>query len=394
VKTILLATVAAAFAVVSVFGQTAPESEEKASTAASTNASAKPDAAVTAEESAPTGIDKIKSDIEKLAACARNKSLTWTISVMHENDMFAHTDCDYTAGTKISWISPDLTDFREAGVFPDEIYKFSDYLPFIHEKAVQRNVAINIGQNMYTPEDTETTNPDPTDRPYCGWLYLGIAFHNKTEKWLDIVEMNMGVIGSWSMAHETQDFIHEKVRHCPTCNGWSHQIGNEPVVNIVWERKMRYWRLGDTYGPAADAIAHLGGSLGTLYTYANTGFTLRCGWNLPMDFGTTTIRIAGDVNAPASGDDPRLRGSRRWGIHFFGDVDGRAVARDGTLDGNLFRDSVSVDKLPFVMDVSGGTSIVIGSWKISYAEVARSKEFKTQKTERHVFGSITVSYTY
>ena len=123
-------------------------------------------------------------------------------------------------------------------------------------------------------------------------------------------------------------------------------------------------------------------------------FTMRCGWNLPTDFGASTIRIAGDVNAPAAFDDPRLREDSRWGVHFFGEVDGRAVLRDGTLDGNLFRDSASVDKESFVMDASFGTSVVFGKWKISYAEVARSKEFKTQKVDWHVFGSLLISFTY
>jgi hypothetical protein len=317
----------------------------------------------------------------------------WTFTAMHENDLFANTDCDYTSGVKLSWVSPDLNEYREAGVVPEFIYHISDYLPFINETAIQRNVAINIGQNMYTPEDTTTSTPNPLDRPYCGWLYLGIGFHNKTDRWLDIIEINFGVVGPASLARDTQKFIHDHIRG-DEVNGWDYQIGNEPAVNIVCERKVRFWRLGDAYGPAADAFVHLGGSLGTLYTYANTGFTMRAGWNLPTDFGTTTIRIAGDVNDPAETDDPRIRAKARWGIHFFGDVDGRAVLRDGTLDGNLFSDSVSVDKLPFVLDASFGASLVAGRWKFSYAQVARSKEFHAQPEEWHVFGSISVSYTY
>jgi hypothetical protein len=326
-----------------------------------------------------------------LSATPVNKH--WTFTAMHENDLFANTDCDYTSGVKLSWVSPDLNDYRDAGVVPEFVYHVSDYLPFIHDTAIQRNVAINIGQNMYTPEDTKAVNPDPTDRPYCGWLYLGIGFHNKTERWLDIIELNVGVVGPASLARQCQKFIHEHIVG-DYVNGWDHQIGNEPAINLVWERKVRFLRTGDEFGPAADAFAHVGGSLGTLYTYANTGITARIGWNLPKDFGTTTIRIAGDVNDPAASDDPRIREKSRWGVYVFGDIDARAVLRDGTLDGNLFSDSVSVDKLPFVMDASFGVSVVAGSWKLSYAQVARSKEFHTQPEEWHVFGSISVSYTY
>ncbi|HNX04725.1 MAG TPA: lipid A deacylase LpxR family protein [Opitutales bacterium] len=317
----------------------------------------------------------------------------WTSSVQFENDIFANTDCYYTNGVKLSWVSPDLTEYRDAGTIPDFFYRISDYLPFIHEKAIQRNVAINFGQNMYAPVDITTPDPDPMDRPYCGWLYVGFAFHNKTVRWMSIIELNIGVTGAWSMADQTQTFVHH-VKGCDIPRGWAHQVGNEVVVNLVGERRVRFWRLGDEEGMAADSIAHIGGSLGTLYTYASTGFTVRCGWNLPTDFGSSPIRIAGDVNAPAASDDPRLRDSGRWGIHFFGDIDGRAVLRDGTLDGNLFGDSPSVGKKPFVMDASFGVSLVRGSWKFSYAQVARSKEFNGQADNWHVFGSISLSYTY
>lgn len=318
----------------------------------------------------------------------------WTFSAQWENDYFAHTDCDYTNGAKLSWVSPDLTDYREAADIPEFVFRISDWLPFIHEKSIQRNVAVNFGQNMYTPVDISTPDPDPNDRPYCGWLYLGIAFHNKTDRWLDIIEINIGVTGEWSFAEHTQKFIHRNVPGNIIPQGWDHQIGNEIVVNIVGERKVRFWRLGDVDGIAGDAFAHIGYSLGTLYTYLSGGFTMRCGWNLPTDFGSSQIRIAGDVNDPATSDDPRLRDHGRWGIAFFADFDGRAVARDGTLDGNFFGDSISVDKKPFVMDVSAGYSLILGGWKISYAQVARSREFRGQRDRWHVFGSMTVSYTY
>jgi len=36
----------------------------------------------------------------------------WTFSVYFENDLFTHTDKHYTNGTKLSWISPDLTSYK------------------------------------------------------------------------------------------------------------------------------------------------------------------------------------------------------------------------------------------------------------------------------------------
>ncbi|MEX0828505.1 MAG: lipid A-modifier LpxR family protein, partial [Haliea sp.] len=46
------------------------------------------------------------------AANERNVSESWTASFMFENDLFGDSDQSYTNGIKISWVSPDLTDYR------------------------------------------------------------------------------------------------------------------------------------------------------------------------------------------------------------------------------------------------------------------------------------------
>lgn len=317
----------------------------------------------------------------------------WTFALQFENDIFANTDSNYTNGVRLSWTSPGLAQYRDAGTLPSWIYKFAKHLPLIQEEGIQRNVVLSLGQNMFTPQDIALTMPDPNDRPYAGWLYMGIAFHNKTERWMDVMELSLGVTGPASLAEDTQRIVH-KLKKVQIPQGWDYQIKNEPAINLVWTRSLRMFRIGDTNSLAADGFGHFGGSLGTLYTYANGGFTIRGGWNLPNDFGTAAIRMAGDLNAPASRDDPRLRNRDEWGVALFVFTDGRAVARDGTLDGNLFRDSRSVDKETLVMDAGFGISAIADRWKVSYSQVARSREFKNQEKSWHVYGSVTIAYTY
>jgi hypothetical protein len=74
-------------------------------------------------------------------------------------------------------------------------------------------------------------------------------------------------------------------------------------------------------------------------------------------------------------------------------VDGRLVLRDIFLDGNTFRDSHSVDKETFVADLVGGIALTYGRFKVNYALVLRTPEFK-QREDKHTFGAINVSYAY
>lgn len=314
----------------------------------------------------------------------------WTFSIYFENDLFTHTDQHYTNGTKLSWISPDLTNYEESGKLPDWSLPLVHSLPFINEPDLQRNIALSIGQNMYTPGDISRKDLIEDDRPYAGWTYFGIAFHSKNDRRLDSIEFQVGIVGPESFTEQTQKFVHS-ARGINRPNGWDNQLKNEPGLNIIYERK---WRLLEAkQGLGFDTITHLGCSVGNVSTYANTGIEARFGWNIPRDFGVSLIRPAGDTGAPVDEQDPRFFGIRGFSLHFFTSIDGRAVLRDIFLDGNTFTDSHSVDKKHFVADIAAGISIIFHRFKLSYAQVFRTKEFREQEKE-HTFGSITFSFTF
>lgn len=331
---------------------------------------------------APAGASGPEEGIEK----------SWTFSFYFENDMFADTDQNYTNGVKLTWISPDLTRYRDSGNLPEWSLPIIRSLPFINEEGLIRNVAFSLGQNMYTPEDISRTDLIEDDRPYGGWTYGGLALQSKNERRLDTIEIQLGMVGHASFADRTQDLVH-RLRDIQRPEGWDNQIRNEPGLALIYERK---WRIPGIViqGPlGCDIIAHLGGALGNVYTYANTGAELRVGWNLPADFGSSIIRPGGDTDAPADARDPRISGSRRPGLYLFGALNGRLVLRDIFLDGNTFRDSHSVEKNPLVGEAIAGFCVLLGRFKISYAQVFQTETFRIQK-DSHSYGSITVSFSY
>ena len=111
---------------------------------------------------------------------------------------------------------------------------------------------------------------------------------------------------------------------------------------------------------------------------------VRAGWCLPSDFGTNLIRPSSDSNTTVR--PPRS-------VFAFAAFDGRAVARDATLDGNTFRSSVSIPKEAFVGDVLGGVAYGTTRWQFTYAQALRTKEFKGQ-VKSSVFGSISATFFY
>ncbi|MCP5144154.1 MAG: lipid A deacylase LpxR family protein [Gammaproteobacteria bacterium] len=317
---------------------------------------------------------------------------SWTASVMFENDLFGNSDRSYTNGVKLSWISGDLTQYREAGRIPRWLSPLVDAMPFINETGLQRNVSFSLDQQIFTPADISVAELVTDDRPYAGWLNFSVAFHNKNLHRMDTVQLVFGVVGPAALGGDAQNFVH-KVRDIPTARGWANQLRNEPGFNIVIERKRRLLQSTNPRGIGYDLISHYGGALGNVHIYGNAGIEARFGWNLPADFGLSMIRPGGEVSGPVDNTDPRLNLKSRFGAHLFAAVAGRLVGRNLFLDGNTFRDSHSVNKRHAVGDLIVGGSLLYRGVKLSYAQVWRTREFRNQP-KFHNFGSIGLSWTF
>ncbi len=324
------------------------------------------------------------------ATCPANH---WSTSFQYENDTLESNDYYYTSGLRFNWVSPDLSGCEESGTLHAFLARMAGLCTFANGEGVRKTTFASLGQNIYTPWNTWTRVLIPGDRPFCGWLYAGAGFATSTEKWMNIVELDVGVTGDWSQARQMQKLIHSfhlDKKH----PAWKYQIGNEVQANLAFERRQRVVKFGDSTGAAADLFASAGGSVGTLFIHERVGATARLGWNLPSDFSGRPIQAAGDCYVPASSDDPRLRDSHRWSLVFFCDYGLKAVQRDGTIDGNYSRDSVRVGKIPFVQDFSVGLCAIAGNWTIAAAQVERSPEIKNQIEGWQTFHSFTIAYTH
>lgn len=318
----------------------------------------------------------------------------WMVNFFFENDLFSRTDQQYTNGIRVSWVSPDIDSFLDDESLPlwmrnaNRFLSPLDPISYNQKGEVSRRMIFSLAQKMFTPDDRDRISIDPNDRPYAGWLYLGMGYHTRSLDRLNSFEVNLGVVGPAALAKEAQDFVHD-ARGFKRFNGWDNQLRNELGVQLVYEHKNRIFRHTITPGWQHDFIVHGGGSLGNVATYLNTGGQYRIGHNLPGDFGTSALRPGGDNSVPMP---VKGNGATPFGFHAFVSVDGRWVLQDIFLDGNTFRSSHSVEKRHLTGDLSVGVATHFDRWKISYATVWRSKQFRTQNST-HSYGSLGISYS-
>lgn len=317
-----------------------------------------------------------------------------SITFYTENDKYlAGTDRNYTNGFKLSFLTTDLQSLT-ADPVPHVLQRLARSLGALVPPGRDYKLGLALGQNIYTPTDTDTPAYQPRDRPYAAWLYASAAFQIYraprafASGWravgrLDTVDVTIGMVGPGALGRQAQNNFHDVIG-AAHANGWPNQIHNEPGLELGYERKYRIATPRARDGWGADLIPHAGVTVGNIFAFANLGAEVRAGWKLPADFGTNLIRPSGDSNS---------RRRPNWSAFAFAAVDGRAVARDVTLQGNSFRASADIGHRPFVGDLLVGFAFGTRHWQISYSEAARSHEF-TGQPQRSVFGSISVTFYY
>ena len=190
-----------------------------------------------------------------------------TLTLYLENDLFGFDNNDryYTHGTKISWISRDLSNYREMAALPSWMHRLIERMPFVNDPGEQRSVSLSLGQNIYTPEDKERSELIPDDRPYAGITYLGLGLHSKNERLMDTLEFDLGIVGRHSYAEDIQRGVHVWT-DSDDPKGWSHQLHDEPLLNLYFERKWKAFKSGSSEGLGFDCIPQIGIAVGNAFT--------------------------------------------------------------------------------------------------------------------------------
>lgn len=330
-----------------------------------------------------------------LQALAETKddSLFQMFTLYFENDAFFGTDYFYTNGIKFAWTSGDLKKSKSDSLLNAWTCSLGGLLPLVGAPGFKRSLSLAVGQNMYTPEDTQDSELIENSRPYAGLTYFEIGISGRNSLEINSWEVVLGMVGPHSYAGDTQKAVHNW-NGWDAPNGWDHQLKDEPILNLFFtqRRKILNGAPGGQWG--CDIIPSWGGGVGNLYTGAQAGVQIRLGWNLPNDFGTSMIRPGSNTNTPMDEDGRMISGRpHRFGVHLFAGADGFYCLRNMTLDGNTFQESHSIPKEPFVASFMAGLGVTISRCKISFAHVYQTKEFKQQKDQEQ-FGSITFHYMF
>jgi hypothetical protein len=318
------------------------------------------------------------------ALAAGNTPGPWTIVppfFMMENDsFFSGPDRHYTDGLYASGTSGERPDCGWCAAL-------AGTLMLSPEGTSQYRYGLFAGQSMFTPEDLSAAVPDPKDRPYAGWLFVGMRLYRESGNVLDRLQVTAGLVGPGSAADAIQRWWHALhwFGGVPPL-GWHAQLKDEPGLVLS---EQRLWRVSiPNRLIEAELLPEANASIGNIFDYAGVGATVRVGRNLNADWGAPRVEPAMEGSDFVNFDP---MGGIGWNI--FAGVEGRAILRNIFLDGNSFQHSANVAKNPLVADFNVGGAIFFKRISLHASYTVRTHEFDGQDGNDKFF-SFALSYSY
>jgi lipid A 3-O-deacylase len=264
-------------------------------------------------------------------------TLTW------ENDLFAGTDRHYTNGLELTLFGRVPARAAPRFLGPDLEWR------------------LTLGQQVFTPEELHDPEPILDDRPYAGWLYLGLDLVARSSAFerTHRLGVDLGVVGPAAGAADLQRFVHGELTQGVLPRGWRHQVANEPGLVLRYELDQRLLR-GEVAGLNADLAARVGFELGNVRAGAWVGAMGRAGWGVP------------DPYAPGA--------PRALRVYLTASVDLHVVGHDLFVAGSLLRPGgVRVEQSRLVTRATLGLMIAFhDAVSLTYTHTLVTRQFTAQ----------------
>ena len=273
------------------------------------------------------------------------------LNFTHENDIF-FSDNYYTSGIFLRYGEQVETD-----VF----------------NSLKTYRLFELGQEIYTPDNTTSIDYRDYDYPFGGWLYLKYTAQKEIKENTQIeYGIQMGVTGDWSMARWLQNTLHRNFFGMKV-NSWEHQIPESIHVNVFAGRfdqikiLNRVWLLNNLYSCFGTQRIALGNRV---------GINIGNGFVLPL------------------GENRLFFHNNKIGAYFGANT--TFVLYDHMLSGSLYENNArfTAKSIPFRVIFEAGVTLQGSNWKAMLLYNQRSRDTSFQPIKRFNYLTMSLSYLF
>jgi lipid A 3-O-deacylase len=295
------------------------------------------------------------------------------IGFRSDNDSFLGRGSDryYTNGFFIS--------YRHAADF-SKFKRHNDIANYI--------VGFELGQKIYNAQSGRLPSADYVDRPFAGYLYLGISgniiYKNETAVKLTA---NLGMVGPAAGGYPIQKFIHNTFGFYKL-NSWQYQVRNAAQLNLNLEVNKLLARAS-----WADVSFSGYANAGTGFDGAGVGPMFRLG-NFNQLFQSVSTQSTVSKNSSNT-----LLHKNELFFYYKPQING--VLYDATVQGNIFKDHPEPGTQEIVGNINHfvfsnqlGVALSTSRFVFDLGAVINSREVKEMVRKTHQWGSVSVVYRF
>lgn len=246
-------------------------------------------------------------------------------------------------------------------------------------------LGFEAGQKMFNPQSAFIPAARYVDRPFAGYLYAGstLQYLYKNESALKF-GVQIGVTGQAALGRQAQELVHRLLGFYKP-QGWQYQIRNNLGLNLSANYDKLFFRK-DWFDIAGKAY----GNLGTTFTGAGLGLTLRFGEFNPLYHSVSTSSLVAKNRS--------IKEAHQKEFFFYLKPALNYVAYDATVQGGLFQKDATPPEItgqvvPFVFSQELGGNLTAGRWAFNLAAIFKTREVKSM-VKTHQWGTLTVLYRF
>jgi len=314
----------------------------------------------------------------------------WRFEV--DNDAFGGSDDFFTNGIFIQRHTPACRSWDDVHQWTMGRWIVKNIPGLDDGEGLWSKRGIGVGHVMQTPDEIETSLFIEDDVPYAATLGVASSWYSFNDDRLAAFQLYLGMVGPAACGREVQRFAHVDMGWGEDPLGWRHQLENEPLINLNYRYDYKLVRFGnwDTRGFRTDFSVSGQGALGNYFTLADLMFMFRCGWHIPRGFTHIPDIIGRGVITDPTPDVA----TRDWNAYFSLSARGTALAYTVMLDGNLFKDSHSVDYDNYMGSLIVGLHFAKGAFSMHYNLNLSTSPADTDTNTDLTWGNVTLEYRF
>lgn len=311
------------------------------------------------------------------------------LQIQFANDVFFSSDDHFTNGFSLFWQPPLVNTWRDT-YLPWILADLVSKLPIINSADTQKHVGFAFLQLMVTPENLLEPSIIQDDLPYTGFLGALIQLSSSNDHQFDVIQLTLGIVGPSSVAKQVQKEAH-RLTDTDIPQGWRNQLGDEFIVNLdaLHAKRIVNRPSGGIWGAGFDLDWRVSAGAGNFFTYAAVGLGFRFGWNIIPGWELAPIG-----NRAISNNFHDHSRSPKYSLYFYAILEGFGIARALFLDGNAWRDSHSVNRVPIQCKSSYGLVFKISSFIVRTSFIITTKVFSEQSSDFEQVGIVDFGFVF